>query len=48
MQHRLAPGAREMVASFDGCGIDDVASISPLVEIWQGSQDRLYSRLFQS
>lgn len=28
--------------------LDDLAQTSPLLEIWQGSQDRLYSRLFQS
>jgi urease accessory protein len=48
MQHRLAPRAREMLASAEHCGIEDVANTAPLLEIWQATQDRLYSRLFQS
>ncbi len=28
--------------------VDEVAQTAPLQEIWQGAQDRLYSRLFQS
>ena len=28
--------------------VDDIAQTAPLLEIWQGTQDRLYSRLFQS
>ena len=28
--------------------LDDLAQTAPLMEIWQGAQDRLYSRLFQS
>ena len=28
--------------------LDDIAQTSPLLDIWQGAQDRLYSRLFQS
>ncbi len=28
--------------------IDDVAQTSPLIDLWQASHDRLYSRLFQS
>jgi urease accessory protein UreF len=27
---------------------DDAASVAPLVDVAQGAQDRLYSRLFQS
>ena len=26
----------------------EAAQTAPLLEIWQGTQDRLYSRLFQS
>ena len=29
-------------------GIDDAAQTSPLIDLWQASHDRLYSRLFQS
>lgn len=28
--------------------VDQVAVTSPLIELWQGNQDQLYSRLFQS
>jgi urease accessory protein len=28
--------------------VEDIAQTAPLLEIWQGGQDRLYSRLFQS
>ena len=28
--------------------LDDIAQTAPLLELWQGAQDRLYSRLFQS
>lgn len=48
MQHRMAPRAREMLAATEDRGIEDVASTAPILEIWQGSQDRLYSRLFQT
>jgi len=48
IQHRLAPRARELLASTEHWTMDDVANTAPLVEIWQGTQDRLYSRLFQT
>jgi urease accessory protein len=28
--------------------LDDLAQSAPLLDVWQGAQDRLYSRLFQS
>jgi urease accessory protein UreF len=28
--------------------IEDAAQTAPLVDLWQASHDRLYSRLFQS
>jgi urease accessory protein len=48
MQHRLAPRAEEMLASAQRRAFDDVATTAPLLEVWQGAQDRLYSRLFQT
>jgi urease accessory protein len=48
MLHRLAPRACEMLALVEGRGIDEVTATSPLLEIWQGGHDRLYSRLFQT
>ncbi len=48
LQHRLAPRAQEILAECDNLGVDDLAQTSPLLDLWQGAQDRLYSRLFQS
>ncbi len=48
MQHRLAPVAREILAGGEHLPLAELAQTSPLLEIWQGTQDRLYSRLFQS
>jgi urease accessory protein len=36
------------LARCSGLAIDDAAQTSPLVDLWQASHDRLYSRLFQS
>ena len=47
-QHRLAPRAEEVLVRCLPLGLDDLAQTAPLLEIWQGAQDRLYSRLFQS
>ena len=48
LQHRLSPRAEEVLARCGGSSVDDIAQTSPLLDIWQGAQDRLYSRLFQS
>ncbi|HEY3914007.1 MAG TPA: urease accessory UreF family protein [Verrucomicrobiae bacterium] len=48
LQHRLAPRVREMLSSTVDQPVSEVAVVAPLLEIWQGSHDRLYSRLFQS
>lgn len=48
LQHRLSPHCREMLVLTDGRTPEDAAAVAPLLEIWQGGQDRLYSRLFQS
>jgi urease accessory protein len=48
IQHDYAaPGAAiaERAASFT---LEDLAQTAPLLDLWQGAQDRLYSRLFQS
>ena len=47
-QRRLAPRAREVLAACETLTEDDIAQTAPLLEIWQGGHDRLYSRLFQS
>jgi urease accessory protein len=48
LQTRLAGSAKEILSLTITRGIEDIASVAPLLEIWQSSQDRLYSRLFQT
>jgi urease accessory protein len=48
LQHGLGPAVREMLARCDALPVAEAAQTAPLLEIWQGTQDRLYSRLFQS
>jgi len=48
LQHRLSPLAEEMVARSTLFTLADLAQTAPLLDLWQGAQDRLYSRLFQS
>lgn len=48
LQQRLAPKAEEILSQCDRLGLDDLAQTTPLLDLWQGAQDRLYSRLFQS
>ena len=48
LQRRLAPAAEKIIADCGALDIDDIAQTSPLLDLWQGAQDRLYSRLFQS
>ena len=48
LQHRLGPSVGEILAQCDTLPLAEAAQTAPLLEIWQGTQDRLYSRLFQS
>ncbi len=48
LQQRLAPQAEEILRRCEELTLDDLAQTSPLLDLWQGAQDRLYSRLFQS
>ena len=48
LQFRLGPQAEDVLTRCLRLTLDDVAQVAPLFEMWQGSQDRLYSRLFQS
>lgn len=48
IQHDLGKLAGEVVSTGLCLGLEDVAQTAPLLDIWQGGQDRLYSRLFQS
>jgi urease accessory protein len=48
LQHHLALKAEEILRRCKKFSLDDLAQTSPLLDLWQGAQDRLYSRLFQS
>lgn len=48
VQRELGGLAETCALAADGLGLDDVAQCCPLLDLWQGAQDRLYSRLFQS
>jgi urease accessory protein len=48
LQHELRARAAEILVKCRHLTLDQIAQTSPLLEIWQSSQDRLYSRLFQS
>ncbi len=48
LQHRLSVQAQEILSRYESLILDDIAQTAPLLEIWQGGQDRLYSRLFRS
>jgi urease accessory protein len=47
-QHRLASRVQEILSRCERLTVGDVAQTAPLLELWQGTQDRLYSRLFQT
>jgi len=50
-QRILAERGEDLDRIIRRCGdltIDDAAQTSPLMDLWQSSHDRLYSRLFQS
>ncbi len=48
IQHRLGPQAEALLDASASLTLDDLAQTAPLLDLWQGAQDRLYSRLFQS
>jgi urease accessory protein len=48
LQHRLTPQAEAILCRSESLTLDDLAQPAPLLDLWQGAQDRLYSRLFQS
>jgi urease accessory protein len=48
LQRRLAPVAEKTIAQCGALTLDELAQTSPLLDVWQGAHDRLYSRLFQS
>jgi urease accessory protein len=48
IQHQLSPEAERVLKNCTTLSLDDIAQTSPLLDLWQGAHDRLYSRLFQS
>ncbi|HEX5222896.1 MAG TPA: urease accessory UreF family protein [Verrucomicrobiae bacterium] len=48
LQHRLASKAELVQQRCENLTLDQIAQTAPLLDLWQGAQDRLYSRLFQS
>lgn len=48
LQRQLTPKAESIIKTCEMLTLDDIAQTSPLLDLWQGAQDRLYSRLFQS
>jgi len=48
LQYRLAPRMQSVLSECENLPFSEVAQTAPLLEVWQGGQDRLYSRLFQS
>lgn len=48
LQHQLTASADAVLETCGSLTLEDIAQTSPLLDLWQGAQDRLYSRLFQS
>lgn len=48
IQRELAPTAESAAQAAEAFTHNDLAQTAPLLDLWQGAQDRLYSRLFQS
>lgn len=46
--HALAEPVEQAVARSMSLGLADIASTTPILDLMQANQDRLYSRLFQS
>ncbi len=48
MQHKLSAKAQAVALECAEIPVEEAAQTAPLLDLWQGAQDRLYSRLFQS
>jgi urease accessory protein len=48
IQHELGSEATTIAARCSALTLDDITQTAPLVDLLQGTHDRLYSRLFQS
>jgi len=48
LQQKISPKAEMILKKCEALSLDDITQTAPLIDLWQGAQDRLYSRLFQS
>jgi urease accessory protein len=48
LQCQLGARVEEVSTHCQDLSLDEVAQTAPVLELWQATQDRLYSRLFQS
>lgn len=48
LQHKLSVETELVRQKCERLTLDQIAQTAPLLDLWQGAQDRLYSRLFQS
>jgi urease accessory protein len=48
LQRALSPTAEMILKQCEALPLHEISQTAPLLDIWQGAQDRLYSRLFQS
>jgi urease accessory protein len=48
IQFQLSDQAESVALHGATLTLEDLAQTAPLLDLWQGAQDRLYSRLFQS
>lgn len=48
LQHKLSAKAELVRQQCEALTLAQLAQTAPLLDLWQGAQDRLYSRLFQS
>ena len=48
IQFQLSSTAEDILKTCASLTLDGMAQTSPLLDLWQGAQDRLYSRLFQT
>jgi urease accessory protein len=48
LMRQLSPKTEQVWTQCKMLTPDEVAQTAPLLDLWQGAQDRLYSRLFQS
>jgi urease accessory protein len=48
LQRDLSPVCEQVIGRCEPLTLADIAQTSALIDLWQGTQGRLYSRLFQS